>query len=295
MFGGAMGAQWLEKLVDDSWRQYNINEQQNFIESNARDDRAHQREMAQMGVRWRAEDARAAGLHPLAAMGANLQQASSTVGGGYGIPEGGSRSGVGDSYSQDLTRAQLAGASDEERQRLALQDSLAVERLQMEKERNDAEIALLNSQRARLSGDQMGPPIPRSDGSSAVPGLVGQGDVGSGRYVVKPSEITSSDPVHTARTAGPAAPTMRRHRIGGSRFGFNLDLPASDDPLESAGELMSPALIILHNILSSLPGQGHRPVQLSQSVLRRMRAQGDKSVKVRYSGGRGGGKPYFYK
>lgn len=42
-------------------------------------DRAHQRQFAQHGIQWRVNDARAAGVHPLVALGAQLNQGTPTA------------------------------------------------------------------------------------------------------------------------------------------------------------------------------------------------------------------------
>jgi len=51
---------------------------------NANKDRAMQTKFAKNGIQWRAEDAKKAGLHPLATMGANIPQYSPVGDGGAG-------------------------------------------------------------------------------------------------------------------------------------------------------------------------------------------------------------------
>lgn len=64
---------------------------------NAEDNRAQQKEFAQKGIQWRVEDAQKAGIHPLAALGANTTNFSPvTVGSDF--------SGIG----QDVSRAMNA-------------------------------------------------------------------------------------------------------------------------------------------------------------------------------------------
>lgn len=63
----------------------------------AKDEYERQKEFAQMGIRWKVEDAKAAGLHPLAALGANTLNYSPVRVGGtdYGLSKMG----------QDISRA----------------------------------------------------------------------------------------------------------------------------------------------------------------------------------------------
>lgn len=71
---------------------------------------ANQKEFAQQGIRWKVADAQAAGLHPLAALGAQTSSFSNVVGGNYDIPKtdfGG--------MGQDIGRAITAGSSQTER------------------------------------------------------------------------------------------------------------------------------------------------------------------------------------
>lgn len=71
---------------------------------------ANQKEFAQQGIRWKVADAQAAGLHPLAALGAQTSSFSNVVGGNYEIPKtdfGG--------MGQDLGRAIDAKSTQGER------------------------------------------------------------------------------------------------------------------------------------------------------------------------------------
>lgn len=129
--------------------------------SNAQADRDLQREFAQHGIRWRVEDAQAAGIHPLYAMGANVSQASPTqmfVGGGTDY------SGIGRA-GQHIGRAVQAGMSNDERTKAKMQ-TLQLERGELENE-------LLRSQIARERA-QLGPPMPAGRAGLMGP-LEGQG------------------------------------------------------------------------------------------------------------------------
>lgn len=81
-------------------------------------DRQMQYEFAKNGIQWKVEDAKKAGLHPLAALGSQGISASPTAIGA--IPEDGLAQGVG-RMGQDITRAVMATQTGEERAVKALQ------------------------------------------------------------------------------------------------------------------------------------------------------------------------------
>lgn len=198
-----------------------------------------QREFAQMGIRWRVADAKAAGIHPLFALGASTPGYSpiSTVG-GSGIPE------LLQSMGQDLMRSQTATSSQGERDRLgefaaqqerasdarvAQQRLLDLNMINLQHDiqgkgiRNDnamLENELLRMQ-VRRALSQSGPPLP-------VP-----------EVKLKPSEQTMRDPAVPGREAfqGEGKPGMVPYRLGGKSFGFTLDVPSSEfgEGLEGAG------------------------------------------------------------
>lgn len=107
---------------------------------------ALQREFAQNGIRWRVEDAKAAGVHPLAALGMQPATASPTFVGAISDRDSWR------SMGNDIGRAVAATATGAERQQQTLND-LAVERAGLENE-------LLRSQIARSNSAQIGPPLP---------------------------------------------------------------------------------------------------------------------------------------
>lgn len=99
-----------------------------------------QREFAQNGVRWKVEDARAAGVHPLFALGANTHSFSPVSVGG------GSSHDVGDAISsagQNIGRAVQAGMTAGERQKSQAADLLTLERAGLENELLRTQILVL--------------------------------------------------------------------------------------------------------------------------------------------------------
>lgn len=135
----------------------------------AREQNALQREMAQFGIRWKVEDAKAAGIHPLFALGAppfnpspvSYQPSEPS----FGMAEALSRTG------QDIGRMIHATRTADERLNSSI-DALRVENLGLQ---ND----LLRSQIAKFNSAQVGPPLPgMSSGLGVVP---------------KPHEVTVSE------------------------------------------------------------------------------------------------------
>lgn len=114
-------------------------------------DRALSREFAQNGIRWKADDARAAGLHPLAALGAG----SSYSGGSMSFaPETGLATGLA-AAGQDVGRAINATRTQPERDAAfnkTVQD-LTVTRMGLENE-------ILGSKLALARSAQTNPPAP---------------------------------------------------------------------------------------------------------------------------------------
>lgn len=127
------------------------NDNQNQI---AQNNIAMQREFAQHGVQWKVEDAKAAGINPLAALGAP------TI--GFSPVSVGSEAGRGlESMGQNLERAFKAASTAGIREEA---DNSRLRKLELEKAslQNDVLRQELNSREmrsSRLSG-QVGPPVP---------------------------------------------------------------------------------------------------------------------------------------
>lgn len=157
-----------------------------------------QREFAQNGIRWKVEDAKSAGVHPLYALGASTPSFSpSFIGGGD--------SGV-SQMGQDISRAMRAGSTAPEREAQNLHNAtlakLSIERATLENE-------LLKSRIVRENQlGQTGPAFPT--GTETFP--VRSGDIhvsaitadSVGPGVVKrvPSEVTSASPSAPYAVAG---------------------------------------------------------------------------------------------
>lgn len=116
----------------------------------AREQMAAQKEFAQQGIRWRVEDAKAAGIHPLYAMGAQVTPYSSVS----WSPESPSY-GMGQAMSdmgQNISRAMQAKMTGAER----VEDNIKKLQLKNMELQND----LLESQIFRNYGGSLPPPMP---------------------------------------------------------------------------------------------------------------------------------------
>lgn len=199
---GAIGSNDAQAFAEDQWN------------ANA----ALQREFAQHGIRWRVEDAKAAGVHPLYALGAGGAAAapiSMSVAGGE---DWSSRMG------QDLGRAVTAQMDPHQR------------RLQ------EAQLAVLESEAAKNNALALAA-LGSKGATNNQPGQVPFPDVRHGpvdmtsfynQAVVKPVEVASMTDAGTGIAAGPAAPGMYLHMFGGQP----VLLPGKDvsEALESLGE-----------------------------------------------------------
>ncbi|WNK13475.1 MAG: DNA pilot protein [Microvirus sp.] len=200
IIGGLIGAggSLLGGLMSSNSAQRGQDMQAEMAERNI----ALQREFAQNGIRWKAEDARQAGIHPAFAMGASTQSFSPV-----------SINPVQDDSAshfaragQDIGRAVTAGMTSSERTDQTFQKMARV--LQMD--RMNLENELLRSQISR-SNAALNPPMPTYGQSS--PGGGNTGDVilnkNLGVYETKPHEITTALPGNAATAAGPAGPQVK--------------------------------------------------------------------------------------
>lgn len=177
---------------------------------------ALQREFAQNGIRWRVDDAKAAGVHPLFAMGASTTPFTPvTVGGGSSMPD---MSSAFSSIGQAFDRSRDAAATQDERDQRR-HDALHVTALQTE--RMALENQLLRSQIVR-SNQQIGPPMPSL---TAGGGLTGQQPGVVGPHIMKPAEVTTMQPRTADVEAGPARPQSILRNAGGGRY---QNFPSND-------------------------------------------------------------------
>lgn len=157
-------------------------DRQAFTEAMAREQLQFNKDFATQGVRWRVEDAKAAGIHPGLALGANLNAPSPvTI---FGDSGGGRTRPGWSAVGQDIGRAIQAGQSNVERM-----SELQVENQELQNE-------LLRSQIARNNSAQLGPSFP----DPSNPGIIrGQGDA---QIVEVPMQRVAGDPAAPWREPG---------------------------------------------------------------------------------------------
>ena len=171
-----------------------------------------QKEFAQHGIRWKVEDAKQAGIHPLYAVGAptTTYAAQAATGTDYGLAQAG----------QDIGRAIDAKRTHSERDKATLDTANALQLQNMEL-RNE----LLSTQIAKIRGAGQPPPIPGSgnfliDGQGDSHNLLPPHPVGAveelplDRIVAQPTDLTSEPGAVTERgwlkTPTGYAPVMSR-------------------------------------------------------------------------------------
>lgn len=166
-----------------------------------------QREFAQMGIRWKVADAKAAGIHPLYALGASGASAAPiSVGDSYGpaLAQAG----------QDISGAMLRGQTQRERSEAeatafmlareresdarvlrAAQEQREQARLASQLANDEMQRQLMRSQIARLD-QARNPPFP--SGSSSEDS---RGSVDTGRVKLEPSKQPARDPFNPSKEA----------------------------------------------------------------------------------------------
>lgn len=136
--------------------------------------RSHQEEQLQIerqrqdtSVQRRVADAKAAGIHPMFALGANVSSPSVSVG---GDPLASALNSMG----QDLSRAARAGHTNEQRGESEVLQRLALERATLGNELLRSQIASINARTSQ--GGQVGPPVPPIAADSPTPFPVVEND-----------------------------------------------------------------------------------------------------------------------
>lgn len=193
--------------------------------ANIEKNRQMQYEFAQNGIRWRVADARAAGIHPLAALGSPGASATPiAIGPGYNVDFGrsGGGSDIGSSLAnmgQGVGRAVASTQTKVERQLTAFE----LMRQEQQIRAGDLDIAIKGAQLAKMTESQTGPGMP--------------GSVDSGAHKIVPAEITAGQKGNSTTEAGPPAPGNRFVRLPGDHY---IPMPAKDlniDELSSPGGL----------------------------------------------------------
>lgn len=196
---------------------------------------AAQREFAQKGIQWKAQDASAAGLHPLAVIGGTGTSFSPSFQAGtsaaYRREHPVARQ-LTEDMGQNVARAERAGLTEYEREI----QGLAIRRGQLEN-------ALLEGQISQLWASVMGQPDqPAVPGQSVATGSAARHAVGSVDYQPSPQESHAVG--DRGRSAGDS-PGFRRQHISNQTA---VDLPNSElaeilEGMGAAGHVVGPVLM----------------------------------------------------
>lgn len=175
-----------------------------MVLENAALDRDLQREFAQNGVSWKMADARAAGISPLVALGAQTHSYSPVSVGSIQAPQPGSSGNMGAGvaqFGQDISRAINATRSEDDKQ-IAFTETtqkLALQRAELENQ-------LLASQIAKVSQAGGNPPLPTATSRYMVDGQSGsgpaRGSLPTALVKDEPLKRTTTDPLKPGQEPG---------------------------------------------------------------------------------------------
>lgn len=201
----------------------------------ARENMQMQKDFAQQGIRWKVDDARAARIHPLFAMGASTNPFTpvsvGSSGGGGSSPD---YSSTFAQMGQGIERAMSAGKTNPERME-QLHEARHMQGLQFE--RAELENQFIRTQIAR-NMSQLGPAMPRLGQISPGGGNSGDVTTAQGTFEAKPPEITNPNPSNVGTEAGPSHPSVQWVQ---NSFGALQPYPAKNLKVEDefAAPLMS--------------------------------------------------------
>lgn len=155
---------------------------------------ALQKEFAQTGIRWKVEDAKAAGIHPLYALGANTTSfAPVSVGTTNAMSP---LADMAKNLGQDLSRSVDATRTGKERVAARVEGVASGLQLDNMKLKND----LLRAQIAKLNQSQVGPGMPVKSDNYMIPGQADSPMVNS-----KPLDVAPGNPVQPSSEGGAIA------------------------------------------------------------------------------------------
>lgn len=227
-----------------------LGKNQDFARETAARNEAMQREFAQMGIQWRAEDAKKAGIHPLYALGTGVtafspsatitsDAPSSGALGGSAAHVGSSNAYGGDYLSemgQGLGNAlvRMLDAESQARRKLELQQ------LQANVDKDNAIAAYYLSEAARSSPAGAPPPMTPIE----WPEVGWKGSVIDAPYIqsavkAKPDEIVSRRDSDHALSAGYARPAYMEVQTSAGKF----KIPYDQSIGESVESLFHPAVM----------------------------------------------------
>lgn len=227
---------WLGSLVEGAFSLFGGRRADKAQEQANRENTALQREFAQQGIRWKVEDAKAAGLHPLYALGGSGATFQPSVQALTGTSQAMSQMG------QSLGRAASAMTTPEEQ----AERNARLKVLEAQAARDFALASQAASETARMNQEQM-PGLPLSDLSGSLSGvpvrrqgqalppghIPGQGDSVRSLVKIKPDEVIAGQPGDSSRTAGRHS-FWREYQVTDS--GLRMMLPYSEEGPGEASE-----------------------------------------------------------
>lgn len=197
---------------------------------------ALQKEFAQNSIRWRVQDAKAAGLHPLAALGVSASQyhpvSTSPVGGQDFSWLGDSLGSMG----QNIDRAREAGMTKAARAKAEQisdqQIALGLRHQELQNQVLEMEIASKKARLAQMTGPAMPSPYAVARDGTVIKG---QGDSFSKASIsapmkVEPAEITANEPGFPSQEAG-SSPEYSFTRLPGGGYAPKRQV-GGQDPYE---------------------------------------------------------------
>lgn len=202
---------------------------------------AFQREFAQHGVRWRVEDAKAAGVHPVYALGAQLPAASPIA---FADSMGPAISEAGQNIASGIA------ARGTRQDRLLAQYTLAAAKAQLRE--SDARIGLLEAETALARNQAIAAkPFPSLGDDGFLEGQVVDeakaAEAARGLVEVSPAVMPSRSKVDSGLVAGTPA-GMREFELPG---GFKVLLPSeSQGTMSEAVESVSESILTQYGVLA---------------------------------------------
>lgn len=198
-----------------------------------------QREFAQMGIRWRVEDAEAAGLHPLAALGMQPVQASPSY-----VGTDSSRGRTAPEIGAQMTNLMLAAAAMEKDHAMA-----EYYRAIAAKARQDPSTPVpdLGNASGWITGDGTGGGELVHQGRE--PGFPADLQPFFARRQVNPSQVTSANQYDKSLEAATGV-AWKAYTL--DRDGFQMVLPSSNSMSEALESLSESALLLSFTVAENM-------------------------------------------
>jgi len=197
-----------------------------------------QKEFAQMGLRWKVDDAKAAGLHPLAVLGSSGASFSPSFAAGSSSNLGAAGEALGQLIDgQNTKRAEVATKTDTEKEL----ENLSLERARLQNRLLEGQV---QNEWAALMGQPGTPSFPSPGNSpSTVVSPAGFRSSTPGVVEAVPSKSISAHPKDRGVEAGDT-PGFKRYNVTPST---SIELPNSQlseslEGMGAAGHILGPAL-----------------------------------------------------